>query len=274
MSSSTEQHHGEPRRKMPCLAAMILFALVAFGQGGTMAQAEDDKLLEKGLALVRKGSYKKAARVLTRVNEEAGGQSLPALVGLSAAHNGLEEHARAYTLAKEALATTEDASLRGAAATELAHAIATGNIGGEGDELQEALREVRRYLALEPAGDLSDRLRQRLCSTRRLAGATPGPGASSPLEVGEGVGKPVGIHVPQPHPEPGELGYLTNSERVEMQTVIDADGCVDAIEVLKTTSDAWAQMAVRQVAHWVFRPATRDGRAVAVNYRLKTQFGT
>ncbi len=238
-----------------------------------MARAEDDRLLEKGLALVRKGAHRKAVRVLTLANAEVGGQSLPALVGLSVAHNGLEEHARAYSLAKEVLDAGEDASLRAAAANELAHAIALGKVEGEKDELEEAFGEVRHYLALEPVGSFSDGLRQRLCSIRWQAGLTrPGAGVSSPLEVGEEVEKPVRVHTPPPFPESGERRYLTKAERVMMQALIDADGCVDSIEILDATSEVWAKIVVRQAARWVFRPATRDGRAVAVNYRLTTNY--
>ncbi len=57
-----------------------------------------------------------------------------------------------------------------------------------------------------------------------------------------------------------------------MDTVIDTDGCVASVAVLNTTSEAWTRLVVSQVASWVFRPATRDGEAVAVSYGVTTTF--
>lgn len=249
------------------LRGIFLCTLAALAHGEALAESEGDKLLEKGLSLVRKGAHEKAIQVLTRANAKAGGQSLSALHGLSAAHNGLEEYGRAYALAKEVLGASEDAGLRAATAIELVHAVALGEVEAENAELEHALSEVRRYLAQEPATSLSDGLRQRLCSIRRQAGL-PRPGASSPLEIGEGVEKPIGLHTPQPVPDSSKHRPLARKESVRIRTLIDMDGCVDSIDILNTTSKAWGEIAVEQAAQWVFRPANRDGSAVAAYYPL------
>jgi hypothetical protein len=55
-------------------------------------------------------------------------------------------------------------------------------------------------------------------------------------------------------------------------SVVDSDGCVTAERVVRSTSPEWARFAMDQVASWVFRPATFDGRPVSARFDLAVKY--
>jgi len=85
------------------------------------------------------------------------------------------------------------------------------------------------------------------------------------------VRPPFKIYVPQPK-------YSAKAKRsrvqgvVIAQAIIDHDGCVESIQVLKGLHPDLDQNAIDAMKRWVFRPAEVDGEPVKVYYNLTVNF--
>ncbi len=105
--------------------------------------------------------------------------------------------------------------------------------------------------------------------------APPGYGSfgdgEGPFNVGGDIRAPVKIHDPQP-------GYTEEARMARIQgvvllrTVIDPEGNVTRLEVLKGLTLGLTESALETVKQWKFKPATRNGRPVAVYYHLSINF--
>ncbi len=101
--------------------------------------------------------------------------------------------------------------------------------------------------------------------------AAPPPPAPRILTVSGEVEAPVGIH--QPPPIYTEIARRTRVEGVvRLQAVIDDQGQVKNVEVLKGLPMGLTEEAVRAVSQWTFSPATLRGRPVSVYYTLAVTF--
>lgn len=103
----------------------------------------------------------------------------------------------------------------------------------------------------------------------------PGPpGPALPegiLEVGGEVSAPVKVHAPEPtYTEEARAARVMGV--VILRTVVDADGTVRDVEVLKGLPLGMTESAVETVRQWRFRPATRNGVPVPVYYNLTISF--
>ncbi len=91
------------------------------------------------------------------------------------------------------------------------------------------------------------------------------------LDVTEGIDPPVRIFAPQPYfPEEARRSGLQGS--VILQTVIDTNGSVVDITVLRGLAGGLTEAAVEAVSRWRFEPARRNGSPVAVRYVVRVGF--
>lgn len=92
-----------------------------------------------------------------------------------------------------------------------------------------------------------------------------------PLHVGGDVRAPVKIHAPQPQYTP-----IARKARIQgvviAQAVIDEEGNVASLEVLKGLPMGLSETAVEAMERWKFEPATLNGEPVAVYYNLTVNF--
>lgn len=92
-----------------------------------------------------------------------------------------------------------------------------------------------------------------------------------PLQAGGSVSKPVKIYDPQPQ-------YTEEARRariqgvVILQAVIDCDGFVTDINVLKGLPLGLTEAAILAVSQWRFEPARQNGQPVSVYYNLTINF--
>ncbi|RMH20976.1 MAG: energy transducer TonB [Acidobacteria bacterium] len=102
------------------------------------------------------------------------------------------------------------------------------------------------------------------------AGAGAGP-IGSVLQIGDGVSPPVKIHSPQPlYTEEARAARVQGM--VILQAIIDAQGSVADVKLLKGLPHGLAESALDTVRRWKFKPATRDGQPVAVYFNLTVRF--
>lgn len=88
--------------------------------------------------------------------------------------------------------------------------------------------------------------------------------------VGE-IEPPEAIHAPRPR-YPELARRAGRDGLVVLQAVIDRDGRVREVQVLRGAPFGMTEAAVAAVRGWRFRPATRGGGPVAVYYQLTVRF--
>jgi protein TonB len=97
-------------------------------------------------------------------------------------------------------------------------------------------------------------------------GAGPGEGGGfggGVYSVGGGVTRPVAIYAPEPeYSEEGRKARLQGTVVVEL--VVDPSGKTRSFKVLQSLGLGLDEQALKAVASWRFRPATKDGKPVAV----------
>lgn len=99
--------------------------------------------------------------------------------------------------------------------------------------------------------------------------APAGPGG--PMQIGDGVTAPQKIFAPQPrYTEEARQGRIQGT--VILQAVIDEEGAVSGVEVLKGLPLGLNDAAIETVRQWRFKPATLDGAPVAVYLSLLINF--
>ena len=99
----------------------------------------------------------------------------------------------------------------------------------------------------------------------------PPPEPRGPIEVGGDVVAPVRFHAPRPlYPE---IARTTRTQgTVIVQAIIDKQGNVTDIKVLKGLPMRLTEAAVEAVQQWKFKPATLNGKPVDVYYNLTVTF--
>ncbi len=98
-----------------------------------------------------------------------------------------------------------------------------------------------------------------------------GPGLNSFAERLRGVTAPVVIHRVEPdYPDEARKAKFQGSVLVYVE--VDEQGRVKGIRVAKPAGLGLDEKAIEAVRQWRFRPATRDGRPVAVPARIEVSF--
>jgi len=99
----------------------------------------------------------------------------------------------------------------------------------------------------------------------------PPPPEDPPIYVVGDVVPPEAIYAPEPRfPEIEQR--IGRGGLVIVQAVIERDGSVSEVKVLRGASPALTEAALEAVRRWRFRPATRGDRPVAVYYQLTVRF--
>ncbi len=102
-------------------------------------------------------------------------------------------------------------------------------------------------------------------------GPPPTPEPEGPIQVGGDVLAPVKVNAPQP-----QYTEIARKARLQgvviVQAIIDKDGNVTNVKVLKGLPMGLDQATVDAVKQWKFKPATLNGKPVAVYYNLTVNF--
>lgn len=102
-------------------------------------------------------------------------------------------------------------------------------------------------------------------------GPPPSPEPEGPIQVGGDVQAPVKTHAPQP-----QYTEIARKARLQgvviVQAIIDKEGNVTNVKILKGLGMGLDQAAVDAIKKWRFQPATLHGKPVAVYYNLTVNF--
>lgn len=103
------------------------------------------------------------------------------------------------------------------------------------------------------------------------AGYGLGYDGDGPFQVGGNITPPKKIHSPQPHyTEEARMARIQGI--VILQTIVDEQGDVRQVKVLKDLPLGLTESAVDTVAAWKFEPARKDGVPVPVYFHLQIRF--
>lgn len=101
--------------------------------------------------------------------------------------------------------------------------------------------------------------------------APPVAEPEGPIHVGGDVSKPEKISAPQP-----QYTEIARKARIQgvviVQAIIDKDGNVTNVKVLKPLPMGLSEQAVEAIKKWKFSPATLNGKPVDVYYNLTVNF--
>ncbi len=106
-----------------------------------------------------------------------------------------------------------------------------------------------------------------------IPGPPPGLGAAGdgPVQIGAGIRAPEKIYSPRPlYTEEARRARIQGI--VILQTVIDVHGNVTEVTPIKGLTLGLTESAVETVGQWKFKPATRDGKPVAVYLHVTVRF--
>jgi protein TonB len=102
-------------------------------------------------------------------------------------------------------------------------------------------------------------------------GPPPSPEPEGPIQVGGDVVAPVKISAPSP-----QYTEIARKARLQgvviVQAIIDKQGNVTNVKILKGLGMGLDQAAVDAIKKWEFKPATLNGKPVAVYYNLTVNF--
>jgi len=99
----------------------------------------------------------------------------------------------------------------------------------------------------------------------------PPPTEEGPVYVIGGIEPPEALDAPRPR-YPEAARQVGRDGLVVLQAVIDREGRVQEVQVLRGAPFGMTEAAVVAVRSWRFRPATRDGEPVSVYYQLTVRF--
>ncbi len=138
---------------------------------------------------------------------------------------------------------------------------------------------ARDYLETSEEGPFSGSARMLLCGTESCKTAAEaleerlaqGHDKGQVYPVGGDVSIPRRLSTPQPR-----FTTIARAARVQgavtLKAIIDDEGGVTVVEILKGLPMGLTEMAVATVEQWKFKPAVREGEPVAVDYTLAMNF--
>lgn len=293
------------------LAFLLMMTALSPGQARADAQADVQAELAKAHQFWTAKDYRNACKAYQRANELAQGKSVPSLLGLSTCFTDLKEGAKAVEMARQARAVAATPEEKSQTTGALGYALLQqpdeaswteavslfkeqmASSGGDDGrkELISALlslhrdQEVAEILqSLRKQGMAEDEIRRHALAGVRYMG--PEEDARKidfnerllrldpevPLGVGGGVTRPESLHSAKPEipdearQHPGFKGIVI------LETIIDKQGNVRDLRVLKDQPYGLTEAAVKAVKTWTFQPATFEGKPVTVSYVLTVNF--
>jgi len=140
-------------------------------------------------------------------------------------------------------------------------------------DLQAALEQYRLASQLSPDDSgLETKYRQ---LQRTTGGAAGEPEADVPAQHSYPIGGKVRAPIAQFKPDPPyteKARIAKYSGRVMLELVVDAQGNVGNVRVVRPLSFGLAEQAIQTVRTWKFQPATRDGTPVPVRVMVEVSF--
>jgi TonB family protein len=300
---------GQGEKWLRCTAALVAALAVASAPVAGREPGDDPevrRLLAAGEAQLEHLQVHAAAETFTKANALAGGRCGECLLGL--ARTQYPDAALATT--RQAIAALAGSRLAGraychlghlllrenrpeaAAAAEAAYRSALGAGAEYRGEAEYGIAEarLRRQLydqaiaaaqeAMAQGGPWELKGRSMICRVRHAANLPPqaaaadtvsDPSSDLPLRVGGAVTKPERLYGPPPiYTEMARKARLQGV--VILEGIIDRDGCVLGLHVLKPLPMGLDRAALDAVGAWVFAPATLDGKPVKVYYTLTINF--
>jgi TonB family protein len=293
------------------LVAVLALTLVA-GPAHADSKADADAAAELARAkdLDSHGDHRNACKAYQHASELAQGRSTASLIGLSYCHTQAKEGDKAVAVARQALAVAATPDERTEATMTLGfdllrqgddperlealdlfkqRAAASGETKDQGEVLTALLTLHRDRDAAELLEDLRkqgksrDDIQQALFRisypgsfddpaandfNRRLHGLAP----DAPLRVGSNVARPELRHQVKPGTTEEARHHHGFSGTVILETIIDTEGRVTNVRVLRGVPMGLTEAAVDAVKQWTFKPATLDGQPVKVFYVLTVNF--
>ncbi|HEY0557164.1 MAG TPA: energy transducer TonB [Thermoanaerobaculia bacterium] len=293
------------------LFSMLVLAL-ASGQVHADSKADAEAELKRARDLDSRGDHKKACKAFQHAGELAQGQSAPIWIGLSDCYLQDKNVDKAVAAARQAVAVAATPEERTEATSKLAdnllrqhgepawtEALAlfkeqvAGSGGTQGQRgVINALLMLHRdqeaaeiLAALRKQGKNEGDIQQQV-----LFGLSyPSPGddkkqlddfnerlyrldPETPLRVGSKVTRPEILHQVKPETTEEALRHRGFSGTVILETVIDKDGKVTNVRVLKGQPMGLSESAMDAVKQWTFKPAILDGKPVRVFYILTVNY--
>lgn len=95
--------------------------------------------------------------------------------------------------------------------------------------------------------------------------------AFGPVFGAEGMEPPVPVRTVAPK-FPDEMRRSGSSGLVTINCLIDEKGNVSEPKVIKASNDAFSEPAMEALKKWKFKPAKKDGTAVAIRVNIPVQF--
>lgn len=297
-------------RLFSLLAPVIALALSS-GPALADSQADVARELERARALASRQDQRNACKAFSRANELAGGKSVPSLIGVANCYKQAKEGDKAVAAARQAVAVAATPEERTQATATLGSVllaqpdekslteaadlfkeqVASSNGAHGVDWLLSALLALHRdpevaelLRSQRKQGQSTDNIQQILCNVNvgsrsddarqiddrnaRVRKLDP----DAPMQVGGKVGRPEILHQTKPVMPTEAIQHPGGLRTVIVQTVIDAQGRVRSLKVLKEEPYGLTESAVNAVRAWTFKPSTLDGEPVPVCYVLSVNY--
>jgi TonB family protein len=296
--------------RLAALLALPLAITLASGPARADSAADLAAELERARQLQVQGKAKEACQAYQHASELAHGRSVPSWLGLSGCFTQLKEGDKAVAMARQAVAVaatpeernesamtlgwdllhqpgeparTEALALFRKQAADLATPGARWGVFAallllhRDQDFAEGVQALRQQGKSEEEIEQSlggfypgspDDAKQRADFNERLHRLAP----DMPLQVGGNVTRPeIREHV-RPEITGEARSHQGFSGTVILETVIDAEGKVTRLRVLKGQPMGLTESAVDAVKQWTFSPGTLDGKPVKVFYVLTVNF--
>jgi protein TonB len=91
------------------------------------------------------------------------------------------------------------------------------------------------------------------------------------LLAADGTEPPVPVRTVAPK-FPDEMKRLGTSGLVTVSCMIDEKGNVSDPKIVKASNDAFSEPAMEALKKWKFKPAKKDGEAIAIRVNIPVQF--
>ena len=289
----------------------LVFVLIFAHVAPAADRPEDGKtleaLIEKGNAQLQAGEIPAACSTFEKAVELSEGRSYEAQLGLASARIHANDPGGALASAQAAdklsandamhsaaaflvgLALYQSRPTDAAALAQAATALETAvQLAGDQPsprvtlgfvylglgQPEKAITQLREALTrLAPLSPMRQQVRVGICGIRKDHPELALARSETPSHVNPsaGVQKPVKVYAPDPQ-------YTIEARTVKIQgvvivqAIIDREGCITDIKVLKGLGGGLVESVQRTLQYWVFEPAILDQKPIDVYYNITINF--